>query len=86
MTGWKKFSALVELERPLIQFQNELVASGNALQELLVVAHPNVDAVRNAIESIMNQLDGKVFLKHGLPPMSVLEKRTNSLRTNVFVR
>ncbi len=57
MTGWKKFSTLVELERPLIQFQKELVEGGNALQELLVVAHPNVDAVLNAIESILNQLD-----------------------------
>ncbi len=57
MTGWKKFSTLVELEKPLIQFQNKLVEGGNALQELLGVLHPNVDSVLNAIESIMNQLD-----------------------------
>ncbi len=57
MTGWKKFSTLAELEKPLIQFQNELVEGGNALQELLGVLHPNVDAVLNAIESIKSQLN-----------------------------
>ncbi len=57
MTEWKTFSTLVELEKPLIQFQNKLVEGGDALQELLVVEHPNADAVLNAIESIKNQLD-----------------------------
>ncbi len=41
----------------LIQFQKELVEGGGALQELLVVAHPNADAVLNAIESIKSLLD-----------------------------
>ena len=43
------FLTLVELEKPLIQFQKELFEGGGALQELLVVAHPNADAVLNAI-------------------------------------
>ncbi len=57
MTEWKTFLTLVELEKPLIQFQKELVEGGGALQELLVFAHPNADAVLNAIESIKSLLD-----------------------------
>ena len=57
MTEWKEFSTLVELEKPLIQFQKELVEFGEALQELLLVEHPNADAVRTAIQDIKDQLD-----------------------------
>ena len=57
MTEWKKFSTLVELKKPLIQFQKELVEFGEALQELLLVEHPNADAVLTAIQGIQDQLD-----------------------------
>ena len=59
MTEWKTFSPLVELDSdtPLNQVQDELVAGGDALQELLVVEHPNADAVLTAVQDIKNQLD-----------------------------
>ena len=59
MTEWKTFSLLVELDSdtPLNQVQDQLVAGGDALQELLVVEHPNADAVLTAVESIKHQLD-----------------------------
>ncbi len=57
MTEWKQFSTLVELEKPLIQFQKEMVKFGEALQELLLVEHPNADAVRTTIQDIKDQLD-----------------------------
>ncbi len=59
MTEWKTFSHLVELDSdtPLNQVQDKLVAGGDALQELLVVEHPNADAVLTAIQDIKNQLD-----------------------------
>ncbi len=59
MTEWKKFSPLVELDldTPLNQVQDQLVAGGDALQELLLVEHPNADAVRTAVQDIKDQLD-----------------------------
>ncbi len=59
MTEWKEFSPLVELDSdtPLNEVQDQLVAGGEALQELLMVEHPNVDAVRTAIQDIKDQLD-----------------------------
>ncbi len=59
MTEWKTFSLLVELDSDtsLNQVQDQLVAGGDALQELLVVEHPNADAVLTAVESIKRQLD-----------------------------
>ena len=59
MTEWKEFSPLVELDSdtPLNQVQDQLVAGGEALQELLMVEHPNADAVRTAIQDIKDQLD-----------------------------
>ena len=58
MTEWKTFSLLVELDSdtPLNQVQDQLVAGGDALQELLMVEHPNADAVLTAVESIKRQL------------------------------
>jgi hypothetical protein len=59
MTEWKEFSHLVELDSdtPLNQVQDQLVAGGDALQELLLVEHPNADAVRTAVQDIKDQLD-----------------------------
>ena len=59
MTEWKTFSLLVELDSdtPLNQVQDQLVAGGDALQELLLVEHPNADAVLTAVQDIKNQLD-----------------------------
>jgi hypothetical protein len=59
MTEWKKFLPLVELERdtPLNEVQDELVAGGNVLQELLAAVHPDAGAVLTAVESIKSQLD-----------------------------
>jgi hypothetical protein len=59
MTEWKKYSPLVELDSdtPLNQVQDQLVAGGDAIQELLLVEHPNADAVRTAIQDIKDQLD-----------------------------
>ena len=58
-TGWKKFSPLVELDRdtPLNEVQDELVAGGNVLQDLLAAVHPDAGAVLTAVESIKSQLD-----------------------------
>jgi hypothetical protein len=63
MTEWKEFSPLVELDSdtPLNEVQDQLVAGGEALQELLMVEHPNADAVRTAIQSIKDQLDYEVI-------------------------
>ena len=59
MTEWKEFLPLVKLDSdtPLNEVQDQLVAGGEALQELLMVEHPNADAVRTAIQDIKNQLD-----------------------------
>jgi hypothetical protein len=59
MTEWKEFSLLVELDSdtPLNQVQDQLVAGGDALQGLLLVEHPNADAVLTAIQDIKDQLD-----------------------------
>jgi hypothetical protein len=59
MTEWKEFLPLVELvsDTPLNEVQDQLVAGGEALQELLLVEHPNADAVRTAIQDIKDQLD-----------------------------
>ena len=63
MTEWKEFSPLVELDSdtPLNEVQDQLVAGGEALQELLLVEHPNADAVRTAIQDIKDQLDYEVI-------------------------
>jgi hypothetical protein len=59
MTKWKKLSPLVELNRdtPLSEVQEELVAGGNVLQDLLAAVHPDASAVLTAVESIKSQLD-----------------------------
>ncbi len=59
MTKWKKFLPLVELNQdtPLSEVQNELVAGGNVLQDLLAAVHPDAGAVLTAVESIKSQLD-----------------------------
>ncbi len=59
MTEWKEFSLLVELnsDTPLNQVRDQLVAGGQALQELLMVEHPNADAVCTTIQDIKDQLD-----------------------------
>ncbi len=59
MTEWKTFSLLVELDSdtPLNEVQDQLVAGGDSLQELLVVEHPNADAVLTAVQDIKSQLD-----------------------------
>ena len=55
---WKEFSPLVELESDsLNEVQEELVAGGEALQNLLTVEHPNADAVRTSIQAIKDDLD-----------------------------
>ena len=55
---WKEFSPLVELESDsLNEVQEELVAGGEALQNLLMVEHPNADAVRTSIQAIKDDLD-----------------------------
>ncbi len=85
MTEWKTFSTLVELEKPLIQFQKELVEGGGALQELLVVAHPNADAVLNAIESIKSLLDEE-DISDTLVTAHVLVGRKTQLIANTAIR
>jgi hypothetical protein len=59
MTEWKEFSPLVEYnsDSTLTEVQDQLVAGGEALQELLMVEHPNADAVRTAIQDIKDELD-----------------------------
>ena len=59
MTGWKKISPLVKLDRdtPLNEVQDELVEGGNALQALLVAVHPDAGAVLAAVKDIKSQLD-----------------------------
>ena len=55
---WKEFSPLVKLESDsLNEVQEELVAGGEALQNLLTVEHPNADAVRTSIQAIKDDLD-----------------------------
>ncbi len=53
MTKWKKFFPLVELNQdtPLSEVQNELVAGGNVLQDLLAAVHPDAEAVLTVVES-----------------------------------
>jgi hypothetical protein len=59
MTEWKMFSLLVELDSdtPLNEVQDQLVDGGDALQALLVVEHPNADAVLTSVQDIKSQLD-----------------------------
>ena len=56
---WKEFSPLVEYnsDSTLTEVQDQLVAGGEALQELLMVEHPNADAVRTSIQTIKDDLD-----------------------------
>ena len=56
---WKEFSPLVEYksDSTLTEVQEELVAGGRALQNLLTVEHPNADAVRTSIQAIKDDLD-----------------------------
>ena len=55
---WKEFSPLVELvSDSLNEVQEELVARGEALNELLLDDHPNADAVSTSIQAIKDDLD-----------------------------
>ena len=55
---WKAFSPLVELvSDSLNEVQEELVARGEALNELLLDDHPNADAVSTSIQAIKDDLD-----------------------------
>ena len=55
---WKAFSPLVELVSDYLnEVQDELVARGKALSELLSDDHPNADAVSTCIQAIKDDLD-----------------------------
>ena len=92
MTEWKEFSTLVELEKPLIQFQKELVEFGEALQELLLVEHPNADAVRTAIQDIKDQLDEEdisdtwvtAHVRVGRKDKLIANKRVRQVSPSIF--
>ena len=47
----------LDSDTPLDQVQDELVAGGNVLQDLLVAVHPDAGAVLTAVQSIKSQLD-----------------------------
>ena len=87
MTEWKKFSTLVELDSdtPLNQVQDELVAGGNVLQDLLVAVHPDAGAVLTAVQSIKSQLDDE-GISDTWVTAHVLVGRETQLIANTAVR
>ena len=94
MTEWKTFSLLVELDSdtPLNQVQDQLVAGGDALQELLLVEHPNADAVRTAIQDIKDQLDEEdisdtwvtAHVRVGRKDKLIANKRVRQVSPSIF--
>jgi hypothetical protein len=87
MTEWKKFSTLVELDldTPLNQVQDELVAGGIVLQDLLVAVHPDAGAVLTAVQSIKSQLDDE-GISDTWVTAHVLVGRETELIANTAVR
>ena len=87
MTEWKKFSPLVELDldTPLNQVQDELVAGGNTLQALLVAVHPDAGAVLTAVQDIKSQLDDE-DISDTWVTAHVLVGRETQLIANTAVR
>ncbi len=94
MTKWKTVLPLVELDSdtPLNRVQDQLVAGGDALQELLLVEHPNADAVLTAVESIKRQFNEEgisdtwvtAHVRVGQKDKLIANKRVRQVSLSIF--